>query len=344
MYGKLVHSNPVIAFDKMLEMIEGYENMTSPLVDGCKYLTHLEFDILSFVLIERLATSNRNRIKEDGTSLAQWLSNLATFVGTVYKKYASMELSGILRYIIYQLQCDNVIDLVILKELIHKMSGIEITENLSDSQLDALAGGETLKREAYNAEHLKNTKKSSSRLIHTLTSYNLIAPLLISLCQQRSICIYNTSLSHLKLIGNMFDQTSDTMMQFAEFLMANTDKHNYSKSIPSVKELCNSYYIDPETAFYIIRPKLNYLMRKAEQRELSNSIVSNSESVTNNDKGEKSEGNNNNMEVDEKVDEPKENSENMESLNIWHKGLLSTIDDASSILPSNVWEGIRLVE
>jgi len=86
MYGKLVHSNPVIAFDKMLEMIEGYENMTSPLVDGCKYLTHLEFDILSFVLIERLATSNRNRIKEDGTSLAQWLSNLATFVGTVYKK------------------------------------------------------------------------------------------------------------------------------------------------------------------------------------------------------------------------------------------------------------------
>jgi len=339
MFGKLVHSNPIIAFDKMLEMIEGYENMTNPLVDGCKYLTHLEFDILSFVLIERLATSMRNRIKEDGTSLAQWLSNLATFIGTVYKKYASMELSGILRYIIYQLKCNNVIDLVILKELIQKMSGIETTENLSDSQLDALAGGETLKKEAYNAEHLKNTKKSSNRLIHTLTSYNLITPLFISLCQQRSICVYNTSLTHLKLIGNMFDQTNDTMMQYAEFLMANTDKHSYSKSIPSIKELCNNYYIDPETAFYIIRPKLNYLMRKAEQRESSSSVISTSSKT--NEKTDKSETNSNSMDIDEKTAEPNENEENSEALNVWHKGLMSTIEEVSSILPSNVWDGIR---
>ncbi|ORX63643.1 hypothetical protein BCR32DRAFT_287619, partial [Anaeromyces robustus] len=337
MFGKLVHSNPVIAFDKMLEMIEGYENMTNPLVDGCKYLTHLEFDILSFVLIERLATSFKERIKEDGTSLAQWLSNLATFMGTVYKKYASMELSGILRYIIYQLKCNNVIDLVILKELIQKMSGIEITENLSDSQLDALAGGETLKREA-----------STTRLIHTLTNYNLITPLFISLCQQRSICVYNTNLTHLKLIGNMFDQTNDTMIQYAEFLMANIDKHNYSKYIPSIKELCNNYYIDPETAFYIIRPKLNYLMRKAEQRESSNSIIVNNNTENSNservEKTEKLIENSNSMDIDEKPSESMEidnnNNNNIETLNIWHKGLLTTIEEVSSILPNNVWDGI----
>jgi len=340
MFGKLVHSNPVIAFDKMLEMIEGYENLINPLVDGCKYLTSLEFDILSFVLIERLSTTLRNRIKDDGTSLAQWLSNLATFVGTIYKKYANMELPGILRYIIYQLKCNNVTDLVILKELIQKMSGIETTENLSDSQLDALAGGETLKKEAYNAEHLKNTKKSSLRLIDALIDNNLITPLFISLCQQRSICVYNTNLTHLKLIGNMFDQTNDTMMQYAEFLMANIDKHSYSKYIPTIKELCKNYYIDPETAFYIIRPKLNYLMKKAEQKESSNSIVNKTENEKT-EKTEKSEINKSAMDIDEKISKPMEAESSLEVLNIWHKGLLSTIEEVSTILPVNVWEGIR---
>mgnify|MGYP007061241960 CR=1 FL=1 len=37
-----------------------------------------------------------------------------------------------------------------LKELIAKMSAIEVAENLSDTQMESLAGGETLKAEVRN--------------------------------------------------------------------------------------------------------------------------------------------------------------------------------------------------
>jgi THO complex subunit 2 len=137
----------------------------------------------------------------------------------------------------------------------------------------------------------------------------------------------------------MFDQTNDTMMQYAEFLMANIDKHSYSKYIPTIKELCKNYYIDPETAFYIIRPKLNYLMKKAEQKESSNSIVNKTENEKT-EKTEKSEINKSAMDIDEKISKPMEAESSLEVLNIWHKGLLSTIEEVSTILPVNVWEGI----
>lgn len=39
------------------------------------------------------------------------------------------------------------IDLLVLKELIAKMGGIEIIEELSDAQIEAQGGGETLRAE-----------------------------------------------------------------------------------------------------------------------------------------------------------------------------------------------------
>ena len=38
-------------------------------------------------------------------------------------------------------------DLLVLKEVVQKMSGIEISDDITHSQLEALAGGELLKAE-----------------------------------------------------------------------------------------------------------------------------------------------------------------------------------------------------
>lgn len=46
-----------------------------------------------------------------------------------------------------QLKDDNSLDLLVLKELIAKMSGIEIIEDLTETQLESQAGGENLKLE-----------------------------------------------------------------------------------------------------------------------------------------------------------------------------------------------------
>ena len=71
---------------------------------------------------------------------------LASFCGTVFRKY-NIELTGLLQYVTNQLKAGKSYDLLILREIIVKMAGIEVTEEMTPDQLDALAGGELLRAE-----------------------------------------------------------------------------------------------------------------------------------------------------------------------------------------------------
>ena len=57
----------------------------------------------------------------------------------MYKKY-NVELTGILQYVANQLKSKKSLDLLILKEIVLKMSGIEAAEEMTADQIDAMAG------------------------------------------------------------------------------------------------------------------------------------------------------------------------------------------------------------
>jgi hypothetical protein len=44
----------------------------------------LEYDILEYVVIERLAQGGRDKLKDDGLNLSDWLQSLASFWGHLY--------------------------------------------------------------------------------------------------------------------------------------------------------------------------------------------------------------------------------------------------------------------
>lgn len=48
------------------------------------FFLQLEYDILEYVVIERLAQSGREKLKEDGLNLSDWLQSLASFWGHLY--------------------------------------------------------------------------------------------------------------------------------------------------------------------------------------------------------------------------------------------------------------------
>jgi THO complex subunit 2 len=99
------------------------------------------------------------------------------------------------------------LDLLILKEMVHKMAGVEAAEELTPEQLDAMAGGELLRAEAGYFGQARNTKKSSSRLKDALTEQNLAVALCLLMAQQRYCVEYReTDNSHLKLVGKLYDQ------------------------------------------------------------------------------------------------------------------------------------------
>lgn len=56
---------------------------------GILAFTQLEYDILEYVVIERLAQGGREKLKDDGLNLSDWLQSLASFWGHLYVSFSS---------------------------------------------------------------------------------------------------------------------------------------------------------------------------------------------------------------------------------------------------------------
>uniref|UniRef100_A0A8C3HLX2 THO complex subunit 2 n=1 Tax=Chrysemys picta bellii TaxID=8478 RepID=A0A8C3HLX2_CHRPI len=252
--GKLSHSNPTILFDYILSQIQKYDNLITPVVDSLKYLTSLNYDVLAYCIIEALANPEKERMKHDDTTISSWLQSLASFCGAVFRKYP-IELAGLLQYVANQLKAGKSFDLLILKEVVQKMAGIEITEEMTMEQLEAMTGGEQLKAEGGYFGQIRNTKKSSQRLKDALLDHDLALPLCLLMAQQRNGVIFQEGgEKHLKLVGKLYDQCHDTLVQFGGFLASNLSTEDYIKRVPSIDVLCNEFHTPHDAAFFLSRP------------------------------------------------------------------------------------------
>ncbi|KAM4663955.1 THO complex subunit 2 [Discoglossus pictus] len=252
--GKLSHSNPTILFDYILSQIQKYDNLITPVVDSLKYLTSLNYDVLAYCIIEALANPEKEKMKHDDTTISSWLQSLASFCGAVFRKYP-IELAGLLQYVANQLKAGKSFDLLILKEVVQKMAGIEITEEVTMEQLEAMTGGEQLKAEGGYFGQIRNTKKSSQRLKDALLDHDLALPLCLLMAQQRNGVIFHEGgEKHLKLVGKLYDQCHDTLVQFGGFLASNLSTEDYVKRVPSIDVLCNDFHTPHDAAFFLSRP------------------------------------------------------------------------------------------
>lgn len=258
--GKVTHSSPGLTFDYILSQIQLYDNMINPVVDALKYLSPLSFDVLGYSIIEALNNPGKDRTKTDATSISLWLTALSSFCGAVFKKY-SIELEGILQYVANQLKSENSLDLLILKEIVLKMGGIEAAEEVTNSQIEAMAGGELLRAEAGSFTQVKNVKKSSMRLKDALIDSNLAVPLCLLMAQQRNCVVYReTEHSHLKLVGKLFDQCQDTLVQFGVFLASSMSIDDYTRRLPPLGQLLSRFHVNMDLAFFIARPMFNHMI------------------------------------------------------------------------------------
>nr|XP_027098247.1 THO complex subunit 2-like isoform X1 [Coffea arabica] len=261
MVAKLAHANPMTVLRTIVHQIEAYRDMITPVVDAFKYLTQLEYDILEYVVIERLAQAGREKLKDDGLNLSDWLQSLASFWGHLCKKYPSMELRGLFQYLVNQLKKGNGIELVLLQELIQQMANVQYTENMTEEQLDAMAGSETLRYQATSFGVTRNNKalvKSTNRLRDALLPREepkLAVPLLLLIAQHRAVVVIDAAVPHIKMVSEQFDRCHGTLLQYVEFLSgAVTPTSAYALLVPTLNELVHLYHLDPEVAFLIYRP------------------------------------------------------------------------------------------
>lgn len=80
--------------------------------------------------------------------------------------------------------------MLVLKEVVQKMSGIDIIEDINEEQVAAMMGGELLRSEAGSFSQIKNIKRSSNRLRETLVEEHLGLPVCLLMAQHRcSFCL-----------------------------------------------------------------------------------------------------------------------------------------------------------
>lgn len=79
---KLCYSNPCIVFPNVVRQVESYENMAATMIESFRFILHMGFDVLSYVLLEAFADRLKQRVKNDGTNASLWLQSwfLTTFV------------------------------------------------------------------------------------------------------------------------------------------------------------------------------------------------------------------------------------------------------------------------
>lgn len=208
---KIAHTNPCVLFEIALTQVQSYDNLIGPVVESARYFTNFGYDVLGYSLLDALSNPAKERTKSDGTNISLWLQGLATFAGTLCKRW-NMDVSVILQYILNQLRSGNPKDLVVLRELITKMSNIEPVSDLSDSQVVALGGGKTLQSEALHpttaTPKKAATARSTARLKLALTDSGLTVPLLVAVALQRQECVFGDDEAPLKYLGNLFDSVS----------------------------------------------------------------------------------------------------------------------------------------
>jgi hypothetical protein len=97
--GKILHAVPLPVFDTIVGQIEsfGCNSIGEPLLDSLRYLTPMAFDVMTFVILDRLTMQplKRRKIKGDGINLSDWLLNLAQLAGESCKRFPGIDMTAL---------------------------------------------------------------------------------------------------------------------------------------------------------------------------------------------------------------------------------------------------------
>ncbi|KAF7301535.1 hypothetical protein MIND_00719000 [Mycena indigotica] len=283
---KLAHANPCLFFKVAVGQIMSYDNMANPLVQALRYVTNMGFDVLVFIILDFLANPHKERVKSDGVNISDWLQSLASFTGMLFRRY-SADLTPVLKYIVNQLHNGQTSEIVVLRELIWKMAGIEPLPSLSENQIVCMGGGPILRIEAI-ASSTRGARldpgeavyKGPQRLGRTLLESDLAFPLLVQVAQQRDSCVFKAPDAHLKSLASLFDATHGVLLQYIELLtsasvVAPQDYAN--KVVPSLGDLGELYGICAPISMHIVRPVLNAKLLISAESQQEQERIANTE-------------------------------------------------------------------
>ncbi|CEG00912.1 THO complex, subunitTHOC2, N-terminal [Ostreococcus tauri] len=253
--GKLALSNPLSVSSAILQQVQAYPNMIDQIVHSLKYCNMLMLDTLLFFAIRQFSDT-KPKLKEDGQNISRWFSALCTFCGALYRRYHHIELSSLLQYILKSVNRGQVLNLLILKELVSKLTRIDILRDMSMSEVHRAATGELFRNYSDHAGSQKGPAYGIMRLKIALENGHHTIPLLLTVAKCRQEVALKTQSSQTKFISQLSDECHVILLQYISFIQQAYTTHEYRKMLPSFKSLVLEHKIDTSIAFHVYRPVL----------------------------------------------------------------------------------------
>ena len=164
-------------------------------------------------------------------------------------------------------------------------------EDVSEQQLDGLGGGDALRREMLAFD--KSSKRAVARLQDALCVPRVATPLLALVAQQRGHALFEGSLGHVKLLGQLFDRCQGVFVQLVDFLARNnasqpknnaltqagaavSERKAYAELLPCLERLCVGLRMEPQVALHAARPLMQAAARQRRARAAAAAAAANS--------------------------------------------------------------------
>lgn len=274
---KYLHSNPHAVISHILNQIESFDNLVPYIVEALKFSTDLSRDVCALSLIGKLKANESGKIKSGQTSYSPWFLSLSKFISTLYGKFPTTEVKGLLHYLLISVQSGGSADLLILKDLLGIMGGCTTLLDVSLTQLEGLAGGKSLRSEVLSSNSnstvsAKQAKKSGIILRDELLASGTAMPLLLFIAQIRSRVLFEQDEMPLKLISQLYDTAQDVLMQFSDFLVTDGKAlQSIAAVMPPISALVKEVRLSISVAFQLVRPLVRSALQSGYDSHSQNS-------------------------------------------------------------------------
>ena len=81
---KLAHSNPCIFFTNAVNQIMAYDNLAGVVIQALRYVTNMGFDVLVYIILDALSNPYKNRVKDDGVNISDWLQSRSSCANSLH--------------------------------------------------------------------------------------------------------------------------------------------------------------------------------------------------------------------------------------------------------------------
>lgn len=204
---------PWPSLNVFINQVENYNIGQLVAKSSTSQIAPLAMDMLPLILMQQFTAEGRTTKQKDGMFDQKWFKLLAQFAGDVAVAYDTFDFISLIKLVLQQIAEQDYSEIVVIDQLLRRLSGIPPQSNLSINQIIALNTAEPISS-VVAAAISEQYHPQRQRLISDLGEANLLTDLFLALAFAHK----NTTGQDAKVVANRLDQLTSILLNYTQLL------------------------------------------------------------------------------------------------------------------------------